>query len=128
MTKIKPDLSNLRTFGCRIFARKPGKRRAKLDNNSTNGIFLGYTSSNKNVYYLDDKTSNVKMGTHALFDKAHFTVPKDKVPLLAQTLQILGYHKPNDIFTNGDFPSWKNIKSTWIKQPYRPNLITTWGL
>ena len=31
ITGQQPDLSNLRTFGCRIFVKKPGKRPAKLD-------------------------------------------------------------------------------------------------
>ena len=52
----------------------------------------------KNVYYIDDKTSTVKMGVHTIFDEVHFTVPKHKAPLVAQVLQILGYTKPKDMF------------------------------
>ncbi len=43
LTGTQPDLTNLRTFGCRIYAKKPGERPAKLDHHTTNGIFLGYT-------------------------------------------------------------------------------------
>ena len=57
----------------------------------------------KNVYYIDDATNTVKIGVHAIFDEAHFTVSKDKAPLAAQTLQCLGYTKPKDIFRDGNF-------------------------
>ena len=75
LTGSQPDLSNLRIFGSRLYAKKPGQRNAKLDNHTSNGIFLGYTSTSKNLYYIDDLTHQVKMGTHVLFDETHFTVP-----------------------------------------------------
>ena len=103
ITGEQPDLTNLRTFGCRIFAKKPGKRPAKLDHHTSNGIFLGYTATTKNVYFIDDKTRSVKMGVHCIFDEAHFTVQKDKAPIAAQTLQCLGYRKPKDIYSGGKF-------------------------
>ena len=31
ITGTKPDLSNLRTFGCRVYARKPGRKPAKVE-------------------------------------------------------------------------------------------------
>ena len=40
----------LRIFGPRLYAKKLGKHNAKLDNHTSNGIFLGYTSTNKHVY------------------------------------------------------------------------------
>ena len=90
LTGSQPDLSNLRIFGSRLYAKKPGQRNAKLDNHTSNGIFLGYTSTSKSVYYIDDLTHQVKMGTHVLFDEAHFTVPASQTPFTAQTLQQLG--------------------------------------
>ena len=45
----------------------------------------------------------VKMGVHAIFDEAHYTVPKSQAPMAAQALQCLGYAKPNDIFKDGKF-------------------------
>ena len=110
ITGSQPDLTNLRTFGCRIYAKKPGKRPAKLDHHTSNGIFLGYKSTMKNVYYIDEKTSVIKIGVHAIFDEAHFTVPKSKTPMTAQALQCLGYHKPNYIFDNGKFNKDKTME------------------
>ena len=40
---------------------------------------------------------------HAIFDEAHYTVPKSQAPMAAQALQCLGYAKPNDIFKDGKF-------------------------
>ena len=45
----------------------------------------------KNVYFIDDKSSNVKVGTHALFDGPHFTIDYTIVLIVDQTLQRLGY-------------------------------------
>ena len=57
----------------------------------------------KNVYYIDDKTNVVKIGRHAIFDEAHFTVPRNKTTLATQALQCLSYKKTHDIFNNGKF-------------------------
>ena len=94
ITGDKPDLSKLRTFCCRIHVRKPGKRPAKLDHHTSNGVFLGYTATMRNFYYIDDITGKIKIGAHAVFDECHFTVPKLETPLAAQGLQTLGYSKP----------------------------------
>ena len=91
MTGNKPDLSNLKTFGCRIFSKQPGKRRTKLDHHTSTGIFLGFTATTKIARYLDEKTGKIKTSTHAIYDEACMTLPSSKVPLAAKTLQILGY-------------------------------------
>ena len=93
MTKMKPDLTYLRIFGSRACAKKPGKRPYKLDTHAFNGIFLGYTATSKNVYIKDDKTNQVKIGSHVIFDEAHMSVPTNTAPLAAQALQRLGYHR-----------------------------------
>ena len=114
ITSVKPDLTNLRTFGCRVYVRKPGIKPAKMDNWSSNGIFVGYTSTTKNIYYIDDATNVVKIGVHALFDEAHFTSPRAKQPLAAQTLQVLGYSAFRDKFKNGVFTSKQKLKVTLV--------------
>ena len=99
LTGNKPDLSGLRIFGSRIYARKPGKRTAKLDTNSYKGYFLGFTATDKNVLYIDEETGRVKTGTHVIFDEAHMSVAASKAPLAAQTLQRLGYYSKEDWVT-----------------------------
>jgi dUTP pyrophosphatase len=96
MTGEQPDLSGLQIFGSRIYARKPGKRTAKIENNTYKGIFLGFSATQKNIYYIDEDTSRIKIGTHFIYDKAHMTIPVSKAPLAAQTLQRLGYYSKED--------------------------------
>ena len=95
-TGKKPNLSRLRIFGSCVYTRKPGKRPYKLDNNSSQGIFVGYSATDKNIYYIDEKTGRVKSTAHAIFDEAHMSVPASKAPIAAQTLQRLGYHTRED--------------------------------
>ena len=47
LTGSQPNLTRLRIFGCRVFVRKPNIKKAKLDYNTSNGIFVGYTATNK---------------------------------------------------------------------------------
>ena len=43
------------------------------------------------------------MGSHALFDEAHFTVNSDHAPLSAQALQRLGYSNFDNEYKDGLF-------------------------
>ena len=96
MTGIKPDLSDLRIFGSRIYAKKPGRTSAKLDHHSSAGIFLGKTASTHNAKYIDLLTSKVKTATHIIYDEAHMTAPPNEAPISAQSLQRLGYSAKED--------------------------------
>ena len=51
---IKPDLSNLRTFGARAYAHVPSSLRTKLDTVSEPGRFIGYASNSKGYKILLD--------------------------------------------------------------------------
>jgi deoxyuridine 5'-triphosphate nucleotidohydrolase len=95
-TGNKPDLSGLRIFGSRVYAKKPGKRHAKLDDHTYKGFFVGFTATDKNVRYIDENTGRIKISTHVIFDEAHFSQPANKAPLAAQTLQRLGYYAKED--------------------------------
>jgi deoxyuridine 5'-triphosphate nucleotidohydrolase len=91
-TGRKPDLSRLRIFGSRVTARKTGIRPAKLDMHCDTGIFLCFSATDANAYFIDDATGLVKLGTHLIFDEAHMSVPARKAPLAAQALQRVGYY------------------------------------
>jgi Reverse transcriptase (RNA-dependent DNA polymerase)/GAG-pre-integrase domain len=66
---VPPDLSKLRTFGCRVHVRPTTARYGKLVPNSRLGIFLGYSRSLKILYYYDMESALVKTATHARFDE-----------------------------------------------------------
>ena len=91
-TGRRPNLSKLRIFGSRVYARKTGAQPAKLDHHTTEGIFLTYTATDNNVYYIDHESGQVCIGQHVIFDEAHMTTPAGYAPLAAQALQQLGYH------------------------------------
>ena len=92
LTGQPPDLSRLRIFGSRVCARIPGADKfPKLDHKNTNGIFLGYTATDKNVYFEDDSSGQVLISKHTIFDEAHISVPSTYTLLGAQSLQRTGY-------------------------------------
>ena len=89
-----PDLSHLRVFGSRVTVGRPQGRRYKLDNTATTtGIFLGYTASNRNVWYKDDTTGLVKSARHVIFDEAHY-MSVDKPAYAAELVRV---GEPKDI-------------------------------
>ena len=95
-TGKRPNLSNLKIFGSKVYAKKPGKRPYKLDPHTASGIFLGYTATDKVCNYIDLDSARIKSATHIIFDEAHFTTPANKAPLAAQSLQRLGYYAKED--------------------------------
>ena len=100
-----PSAKHLRIFGCRVIVRLSGERRAKLDSNSTTGIFLGYTATDKNILYMDEKTREIKTATHAIFDEAHLTAPRTTLPPAAAVLQHLGFSKDDQDQPDADADS-----------------------
>lgn len=55
------------------------------------------------MWYIDDSTRKVKVGSFIDFDEAHMPVPSQLAPLAAQALQRLGYcthDKENNQVTN----------------------------
>ena len=70
---VKPTLSKLRVFGNRVLCKIQGKRSAKLDHHIYKGFFVGYRATDKHIRYYDSVTTQDKIATHAIFDKAHYT-------------------------------------------------------
>jgi hypothetical protein len=91
LTDQLPNGSNLCIFGCQVFVQKLGDRENKLDIHSVRGIFLGYTTTDKNIHYFDCATKQLKTATHVVFDKANFTLPPADCPASSQALIDLGY-------------------------------------
>ena len=75
-----PNLSKLRTFGCRVHVRPTTARYGKVIPNSRLGIFLGYSRSFKVLYYYDLDSSMVKTATHARFDEGMNDLHADAPP------------------------------------------------
>jgi hypothetical protein len=66
----KPNLKYLKLFGACVCVKQTGDRRSKLEKHNFAGLFLGYTSTDQNICYLDLNSGNTKTCHHATFDKA----------------------------------------------------------
>jgi hypothetical protein len=51
----KPNVENLRIFGCQVYSHIPKDKRNKLEPSGKKGIFVGYSDSSKayRIYILD---------------------------------------------------------------------------
>jgi dUTP pyrophosphatase len=91
-TGRRPNAKRLRVFGCPIVVRHQD-RKAKLDLNTSAGIFLGYTATDRNIVYRDSVTGRFKTATHVVFDEAGMTLPANERSPSAKLLQDLGYSR-----------------------------------
>jgi Reverse transcriptase (RNA-dependent DNA polymerase) len=69
ITGVRPDISSLRTFGCRVWVRPPGGRDRKVIGNARVGRFLGYARTNSICVYIDEVTKEVKESSNLRFDE-----------------------------------------------------------
>jgi hypothetical protein len=69
---IKLDLSFLNFFGAWVCIKCTSTCRVKLDHHNFMGIFLGYSSSDQNICYLDLNYGIVKTCHHAQFGEAWY--------------------------------------------------------
>ena len=91
-TGRQPNVKHLRIFGCPVIVKSKGHRAAKLDHHTASGIFLGYTATDKNVYYQDSNSKRIKIATHVTFDEAGMTLPPSQRTPAMQHLIELGYN------------------------------------
>lgn len=65
----KPNIKDIRTFGCHVIARPPGPRPSKLENHANQGTFLGYAATRSQARYLDAATGKTKLSAHIRYDE-----------------------------------------------------------
>jgi hypothetical protein len=100
--QLKPNLSHLKVFGSRVCMKRIGKRRGKLDQHDFKGIFLGYTTTNHNIVYINLDSGLVKTSHHAQFDEARYL--QTTRPPAAQLLFDLGIEA--DVVTTPNPPQY----------------------
>ena len=66
-TGRKPDVSNLRIFGCKAFAHVPKANRRKLDPKSTECVFVGYCETSKGYRLIDKNTKKLIVSRDVIF-------------------------------------------------------------
>ena len=68
----KPDISNLRVFGCLSYVHVPDCQRQKLDPKSYKAIFVGYPEGTKGYKLYNVKTSHFVRSRSVLFHEYKF--------------------------------------------------------
>lgn len=66
-TGSKPNLKDLRIFGCEAYVWIPDAKRKKFDPRSKKLVFVGYSGSHKGYRFLDVKTNRVIISRDAQF-------------------------------------------------------------
>jgi hypothetical protein len=106
----KPNISRLRVFGCDVFVCPPGRRPSKLDIHAIRGRFLGYTSTLKQIYYLEYATSKIKVAANVRFDEGMSTVSLDQLPPdVLQLRRALGQSTPQSLSSDDDTSAPEDI-------------------
>ena len=91
----RPDISNLRIFGSRVFAHVPDATRRKLDPKAQEGIFVGYSERSKAYRIWDPTVRKLIVSRDVQFDENnryigaqekpaeyHFDFPLESVSLV----------------------------------------------
>ena len=68
----KPDLANLKVFGCVAYAHVPKQFRTKLDNKAVKIRFVGYSKGTKGYRLIDESTRRVVTRRDVTFDELTF--------------------------------------------------------
>ena len=113
--RTKVDYSHLRVFGCRVFFYIPKSFRAKFDNNTLPGIFLGYNinppaykildiTNNKivlarSVAFFEDIPANSRLLSNTQFNPPNF-LPYSKIRGSDYTSTNIFPFKSQQIYTN----------------------------
>ena len=68
----RPDKSHLIIFGSHVTSKIQRDRRTKLAKNVTQGIFLVFTATDKNITYQDSIINQIRWQRHVIFDKVFY--------------------------------------------------------
>ena len=74
----KPDLSNLRVFGCVAYALVPAAKRKKFDNRTEKMRFLGYHKGHRGYKLMEKGSNRVFYRTDVTFDESNFKLTEEK--------------------------------------------------
>ena len=68
----KPDVSNLKVFGCTAYVHIPAEKRKKLDSKSMKCIFMGYPDGTKGYKLFDPEKKMMCRSRDVIFDEKKF--------------------------------------------------------
>ena len=102
-TGRKPNLSQLRTFGCRVRIIPPRTKRPNaLEHGTRTGRFLGFTKTLRNILYYDEETHQINDAQHVAYDEGFSDLPMDKKPPNARMLFTFDSLKKEEMKTVQD--------------------------
>ncbi|KAJ9519015.1 hypothetical protein QJQ45_026299, partial [Haematococcus lacustris] len=84
---VKPDLSGLRVFGCRVWLHVPDQKRSKLQPKSVEGLFIGYQPGSK--AYLVQVDGGETCSKDIVFDELSVLQPERPQNQPAQPVLLL---------------------------------------
>ena len=114
----KPDLLNLRVWGCRCFARIPTELQTKLGVKSRECIFMGYPEGVKGYRVRDRSSSTFFNSRDVIFDESPATSRDDDlIPLPSDTSRVNS--SASDVPTGDDAPG------TGLVDPSPPDAVDT---
>lgn len=77
----KPNITHLKVFGCKCFSLNNGKSNlGKFDSKASEGIFLGYSLTNKAYKFFNKHTLIVEESIHVAFDESFDNVTNTMLP------------------------------------------------
>ena len=92
MHNRQPNLSGLKIFGSKCFYKHTKTNQKDLDITGEEGIFLGYTATDKNIYVKSKRTRKIHIALHKSFDEAGVTMEENEKTPMTVALQRAGYN------------------------------------
>lgn len=109
-TRIKPDISLLKSFGCKAFFHVPDEIRMKLEPKSIECIFLGISKTSKVYRFYNPKTHKLVKSRNAIFCEEKKEIEE---PILETPTNLDGSDSDSD--TKEDTPPLR--RSTRVRKP-----------
>lgn len=66
-TKVKPNISHLRIFGCPVYIHDPKEKRTKLEPSGRKGIFVGYSETSKAYRIFIPGQKSIELSRDVIF-------------------------------------------------------------
>ena len=115
----KPDLSNLRVFGCVSYALVPAAKRRKFDDRTTKMRFLGYHKGHRRYKLMEEGGTHVYYRTNVTFDEDNFRLSPDRagsdmvIPTIKVNIGSSGSHATKPVEAPVRQPE---IRKLWSRQ------------
>ena len=74
----RPDLQNLKVFGCIAYAHVPDANRQRFDKKATRYRFVGYSLESKEYRLLDENTCKIYIRRDVIFNENNFGHQSEK--------------------------------------------------